>query len=337
MNSSHLRPIIPVFLGLGLLALVPLKADLNSDLAFTSFTNVDLNALAGGQILQARGGLINFQRGITAQALYVINAEPSQVQDKLLHWDPTRHSELKVWAQTDVPTHPTAADFSSLGKLPDNSSVNWLINATSKGDASLQFSKDETTLNNSIRSQGGDKKAVFVNFWSQLLAGRMAHFLSGNAASDTYVISGGDIQSISELKSLFNSFPKVYQEYQPLLSQTPVESSTKLTPAEVYYDSFDVQGGAVLGAGAVYRLNKGNAILCADIEYYVSSSLYVSVELEELWPVTINGKTQTLVWRSDLVSTANVAYLHGTERLASGMIMLQDVKQGINAFRAEFK
>jgi len=37
-----------------------------------------------------------------------------------------------------------------------------------------------------------------------------------------------------------------------------------------------------------------------------------------------------------MVSTVNVAYLHGTERLASGMLMLQDVKQAVDAFRSEF-
>jgi len=56
-----------------------------------------------------------------------------------------------------------------------------------------------------------------------------------------------------------------------------------------------------------------------------------------MWPVTVNGKTETLVWRDDLVSAPNIAYLHGTERLASGMIMLQETKQGVEAFRAEFK
>ena len=340
MNSTTLASIYRKslsFLGLALLAASPLRADLNSDIAFTAFSNVDINALAGGQILQARGGLVSFQRGITAQALYVLDATPEQVQEKLLHWNPASHPELKVWMQKELPAKPTAADFSGLASLPDNSSVNWLINATAKPDSSLQFDKNEMQLNDTLRSKGGDKKALFVNFWSQVLAGRASHFLSGNAASDTYVISGGDIQSISELKSLFHVYPKVYQEYEPLLSQTPVESSAKLAPAVVYYDSFDVQGGAVLGIGAVYRFNHGSAIQCADIEYYVSSSLYTSVELEQLWPVAINGKTETLVWRCDLVSTANVAYLHGTERLASGMIMLQDVKQGINAFRAEFK
>jgi hypothetical protein len=63
----------------------------------------------------------------------------------------------------------------------------------------------------------------------------------------------------------------------------------------------------------------------------------VSVELEQLSTVTVNGREATLVWRDDLVSTSNIAYLHGTERLASGMIMLQDVKDAIDAFRSELK
>jgi hypothetical protein len=77
-------------------------------------------------------------------------------------------------------------------------------------------------------------------------------------------------------------------------------------------------------------------VLVADIEYYLNSGIYVSIELEQLSPVTVNGQEATVVWRDDLVSTANVAYLHGTERLASGMIMLQDVKQAVDAFRSEF-
>jgi hypothetical protein len=77
-------------------------------------------------------------------------------------------------------------------------------------------------------------------------------------------------------------------------------------------------------------------VLVADIEYYLNSGIYVSIELEQLSRVTVNGQEATVVWRDDLVSTSNVAYLHGTERLASGMIMLQDVKQAVDAFRSEF-
>jgi len=340
MNSLNLILRASLFLILGLIAAAPLRADVNSDLAFTAFSNVDLNSLAGGKVLQARGGLVSFQRAITAQALYVLDATPNQVQDKLLHWNPASHPELKVWIQKDLPAKPTPADFSGLSSMPDNSSVNWLIDATSKLDPAnpaLQLDKSEAQLIGPMRSQGGDKKALFVNFWSQVLSDRVNHFITGKAASDSYSLSGGDINPLGEIKSLFQVYPKVHQEYAPLLSQIPVEGAPKLAPSSLYYDSFDVQGGAVLGAGAVYRFNQGDAIQCVDLEYYVCTGLYVSIELEQLWPVTINGKPETLVWRCDLVSTVNVAYLHGTERLASGMIMLQDVKQGIDAFRAEFK
>jgi len=336
--SSLLEKSILLLTGLALFGMVPLRADLNSDLAFTAFSNVDVNSLTDGKIMQARGGLLDFQRAITAQSLYVLNASPAQVQDKLLHWNPANHAELKVWFHKSIPAKSTVADFLDLKSLPDNSSVDYLLNATANLDPALQLSKSETQLIGPIRTaHPKDRKAILVDFWSQVLAGRSAHFLSGNAGADNYIVSGGDIQPLSEIKSLFQSNPKVYQQYKSLLSQTPVESSTQAVPADVYFECFDVEGGATLGTGVSYQAVNGSSIQLMDIEFYDSSSLYVSIELEQLWPVTVNGKNETLVWRNDLVSTANVAYLHGTERLASGMIMLQDVKQGINAFRAEFK
>src|SRR5277367_1007190 len=81
-------------LGFGILLGAPLRADLNSDLAFTAFSNVDVNAMASGTVLQARGGLLSFPRGITSQSLYIINALPVDVASKLVHWNPASHSEL---------------------------------------------------------------------------------------------------------------------------------------------------------------------------------------------------------------------------------------------------
>src|SRR5476651_924209 len=125
MNPPHpaslksLRACALLILGLGILVAAPLRADLNGDLAFTAFSNVDINALAGGTVLQARGGLLSFPRGITSQSLYIINALPADVQNKLIHWNPARHPELKVWLHKALPAQPTAADFSDLGTLPD--------------------------------------------------------------------------------------------------------------------------------------------------------------------------------------------------------------------------
>jgi len=335
-----------LILGLGLFAAAPLRADLNSDLAFTAFSNVDVNAMAGGTILQARGGLLSFPRGITSQSLYIIDAAPGDVQSKLIHWNPARHSELKVWLhKLALPAQPTAADFSELGSLPDNSSVQFQIDSTAKldpGNPSLQVSKEEAQLIATTAVQEKDPKALFVKAWSQILTGRISSFLSGHGASDVDVVSGGDIHPLSDVKSLLHADIKVYGQYQRLLNQTPLKAlagapAAKAVPADIYYECFDVEGSAAVGTGAVYQAANGTSIQSADIEYYVNSGIFAEIELEQLWPVTVNGKTETLVWRDDLVSAPNIAYLHGTERLASGMIMLQETKEGIEAFRAEFK
>jgi hypothetical protein len=365
-------PSIPARLSLPSLLLLALllpagavQADLNSDLAFSAFSNVDVNALAGGQVLQSRGGLIEFQRGITTQSLYVIRAAPAQVQAKLTSWDPATHGELKVWLHQSLPARPTVTDFGGLQTLPDNSSVNFLVDATEKLDPNspaLQVDANEAQLIASLRAQNPEPRALFANAWSQILLGRIDRFLSGRPATDLYLVSGGDIRPVDEIKSLLRSDVKVYQHFHPVLAGTPLYASTRSVPANLYYESFDVEGGAALGTGAIYQAAYGShsagnralpvdlsgmnpapapsaeaPIVSADIEYFVNDGIYVSVELEELIPVDLNGQAGTLVWRDDLVSTSNVAYLHGTERLASGMIMLQDVKQAIDAFRSEFR
>lgn len=342
LHKSLRRSVFPILV-LSLLA--PLRADLNNDLAFSAFSNVDLNNLAGGTVLQARGGLLSFQRGITSQSLYIIDAAPGEVQGKLIHWNPASHPELKVWVHKNLPAQPTAADFADLGNLPDNSSVQYLLNATAKLDPNnpaLQVSPTEAQLIATAAAQEKDPKALFAHCWSQILTGRINSFLSGHGDSDTYKTSGEDIRPIGDIRSLLHSDPKVYGQYQRLFNQTPVKAVTAVPsatslPPNLYYECFDVEGSGALGAGAIYQSMTGTSIQSADIEFYVNSGIYAEIELEQLWPVTVNGKTETLVWRDDLVSAPNIAYLHGTERLASVMIMLQETKQGIEAFRAEFK
>jgi len=105
----------------------------------------------------------------------------------------------------------------------------------------------------------------------------------------------------------------------------------------MYCDLFDVEGSAALGTGAIYQAAFANSIQSFDVEYFTNYGVYATVELEQMWPVTVGGRNETLVWREDLVSAPNVEYLHGTERMASSMIMLQETKQGVDAFRNEFK
>jgi hypothetical protein len=329
-----------------LAAAVPLRADLNADLAFTAFQNVDVNSLASGTVLQARGPLTTFPRGITSQSLLIIDAQPADVAAKLVHWNPAAHSDLKVWLhKSGLTQQPTPANFSDLGSLPDNSSVQFQIDSTAKyapGSTTLQVSKEEGQLITATAAQEKDPKALFVKAWSQILAARVTDFFAGRGGAAVDVAPGGDIHPVSDVKSLLHADLKVYGQYQRLLNTTPIKAlagstSTKTTPADIYCDIFDVEGSAAMGTGAIFQAPNGTALQSADIEFYTNYGVYCTIELEELWPITVNGKTQTLVWRDDLVSAPNIAYLHGVDRLGASMIMLQETKEGVVDFRSEFK
>lgn len=340
-----MKSYLPV-IALAAVALVsPLRADLNSDLAFTAFQNVDLNALAGGQVLQARGPIMAFPRGITSQSLFMIDAAPADVAKRLTTWNPATHSDLKVWLHKSLPARPALADFSDLGSLPDNSSVQFQYKALEAFDPakpSLQVSKEEAQLIAGAKAQGGDGKALFAKVWPPILLGRINAFLNGTAGASVDMADGGDVHPLSDVKNLLHADSKVYGQYQRLLNQTPVKAlatsnAPRIPPTNLYCDLFDVEGSAALGTGVIYQAASGNSIQSFDVEYYTNYGVYCTIELEQMWPVTVGGKNETLVWREDLVSAPNIAYLHGTERLASSMIMLQETKQGVQAFRDEFK
>jgi len=231
-----------LILGFGIFAVAPLRADLNSDLAFTAFHDVDVNAMAGGTVLQARGGLLSFPRGITSQSLFIIDAAPTDVASKLARWNPANHSDLKVWLHKSLSAQPTPADFAALGSLPDNSSVQFQIESTADFNPekpSLQVSKEEAKLIAATAAQEKDPKALFVKVWSQILAGRVTSFLNGYGGSDYDAASGGDIHPLSDVKSLLHSDIKIYGQYQRLLNQTPFKAlggagATKIAPTDLY-------------------------------------------------------------------------------------------------------
>lgn len=336
MNFHPLRFALALVLP-ALLAAAPVRGDAN--LAFTAFPNADLNALADGQVLQARGGLIEFERGVTAQSLYFVPAAPAAVEEKLATWNPASHHELGVWLHRPLPPNPTPQDFSGLNDLPDNKSVNNMVSATygyTPGSGSIQLNKSEAQTVAALHGQPQSKTQI-VSLWSQILAGRASEYLRGSPAGIHYLSDSSSIFPLAEARSLLRSDSKIYNQYHSLLSGTPIFNQHRTPPTHLYYECFDIQSMACFGTGAVYVSAISATIQRADIEYYVSSGIYTSVELEQLWPVTLKGKAGTLVWRADMVSTANVAYLHGTERLASSMLMTQDVKQAVDAFRSEFR
>ncbi|MEI9997944.1 MAG: hypothetical protein WDO13_01625 [Verrucomicrobiota bacterium] len=174
-----------------------------------------------------------------------------------------------------------------------------------------------------------EPRQIFAKAWGQDPRRPRDEFLAGRGGSLYDVGPEGDVHPLNDAKQLLHSDPRVYGQYQGLLNQTPAKALANtaaghINPSDLYCDVFDVQGYAAVGTGAIYQAAKGNSIQSADIEYFTNYGVYTTVELEGCGRVTVNGRTVTLVWREDLVSAPNVEYLHGTERLASSMIMLQE-------------
>ena len=95
-----------------------------------------------------------------------------------------------------------------------------------------------------------------------------------------------------------------------------------------------MDGKGVLALGATNNRGVANgAIQIADVLYYASSGFYAGVTLYQLWPVEVDGKASTLVWRGDLISSAELSGLTGVERLGSESAMIKDVAKTVRLFR----
>ena len=79
----------------------------------------------------------------------------------------------------------------------------------------------------------------------------------------------------------------------------------------------------------------GGTYQAADILYYASGGYYVALALYQMWPVTVEGKASTLVWRGDMISSASLASLHGVERLGSESAMVKDISKAVTLFRRD--
>src|SRR5213592_946377 len=98
---------------------------------FSVFNNINVAELAKGEPKVAHGqGLTG--HFISAQSCFVVAGVPARVSESLRQWNPARHSELKVLIHSDLPSSPSAANFSRLASAPDNAAVRSLVSATQK-------------------------------------------------------------------------------------------------------------------------------------------------------------------------------------------------------------
>lgn len=322
-----------------LLLLVPARfsaaADALTELrAFSVFDKVDLAELSKADAKTVHGPPMG-GRFLSVQSCYVVPGSPAHQLDALRQWNPASHRELKVFLHGDLPASPGPDNFAKLKNAPNNGSVNALVTATQKLSADLQISRDEakTFSGKPGASSGGAMPGGVAAFWSSLLAGRAKLFVSGGTPAQPPYDHAAGVRPNDELKALLKQQDKIRRQFADCLNATGIGRGPGSISPDLYWELLDVDDQGVLTLGAFY--NRSGSGQAADVLYYASGGYYVALTLYQTWPVTVEGKPSTLVWRGDMISSAALESLHGVERLASESSMVKDISRAVALFRRD--
>jgi hypothetical protein len=315
------------------------RADAVSDLAsFSIFGKIDLAQLAKSDVKTAHGPPMSNPRFLAVQSCYVVPGAPAQQIEALRRWNPTRHRELKVFLHSDLPSNPTAANFEQLKNAPGNSSVRSFVAATQKLGPELQISREEAKkFPAGAEGGGGAMPGPVAAFWADVLAARAKSFVSGGmAAQPPYDHAGPSVKASEEVNGLLREQGKIRNQFSGLLGATGIGRGAGSLKPESYWELLDVDDQGVVTLGASYnRGGEGGTYQTADVLYYASGGYYVALTLYQMWPVTVDGKASTLVWRGDMISAASLGTLHGVERLGSESVMMKNITKAVTLFRRD--
>jgi hypothetical protein len=313
-------------------------ADPVSELAsFSIFDKVDLAQLAKSDVKTAHGPPMKNSRFLAVQSCYVTPGAPAQQMEALRRWNPSKYRELKVFLHSDLPSSPSPANFDKLKNAPDNASVRSFVAATQKLGSDLQVSKEEVKRFSAAAGGGGAIPAAVAAFWTDVLTARTKAFVSGGmAAQPPYDHASPSVRASDEMNGLLREQEKIRRQFSGLLGATAIGRGAGSLPAELYWELLDVDDQGVVTLGASYsRGGAGGSYQAADILYYASGGYYVALTLYQLWPVTVEGKPATLVWRGDMISSASLGSLRGVERLGSESVMMKNITKAVSAFRRD--
>jgi hypothetical protein len=320
------------------LGLTTARADAVSDLAsFSIFDKVDLAQLAKSDVKTAHGPPMSNPRFLAVQSCYVaLGSSPAQQIEALRRWDATRHRELKVYLHSDLPSNPTPANFEKLKDAPGNASVRSFVAATQKLGPSLQISKEEAKKF-SAGGGGGAMPLPVAAFWTDILTARTKSFVSsGMSGQPPYDHAGPSVRASDEINGLLREQGKIRNQFSSFLGATGIGRGAGSLKPELYWELLDVDDQGEVTLGASYsRGGAGGTYQAADALYYASGGYYVALTLYQMWPVTVEGKPSTLVWRGDMISAASLSSLHGVERLASESVTMKNITKAVTLFRRD--
>ncbi len=308
--------------------------------AFSSFKTVNLDKLASGSVQAARGPAIGFPRGLAVESCYVVRKPLAKTAEFHQQWNPARHFDLKVWLHTDLTPRATVAEFQKLRSAPANGAVRKFVAATLKlgaGPGEFQMSKTEAkAFESAPGADAGTMPAKVADFWSGVLSQRAQAFVNGGLSRQPPYENGSEtIRVADDISRLLKEAGKMRGQFSALLDATPLGGGKGSLAPSLYWELVGVEDDAALNLGASYSKAGANTWQGIEVQYYATVGYCAFVTLTQMWPVTIGGQEMTLVWQGDLISSNELASLHGVERMGSSTAMMRETQKFIERFVAD--
>ncbi len=289
---------------------------------WTSFDNLNLRELATGKIVTSNNSSMTLARGMSCQAVFVVNAPLETTHATLLHFNSVKHPELEVF-QHHVFHDERDASFDKLVLNPKDKATSGLIR--SMGDPSaIQLSKTEAPL--MPRTKTAEAAQPFL---TGIMSARWTKF---SKAGDFGSVGTHDAGS--EIRSLLAEESKVTKHFGPLLAPLAAKAAPG-TPKFSYWDLSVADKKAAIQLGAVYGAEFPDKRQVLDVTWFSSHAYLVSMTIYEMHPVILDGKSLTLVWQGNLVSTTGIEGGLGLKRKIGSKLMVADVEKWIRIFRSD--
>jgi len=311
--------------------------------SFSSFPEVTMASLAGGDIQTQRGPLMKFRRGMVGESCYLVKVTPDKVANGIQTFDPSG-TDSSVVFHNKIHNPIQDEDLAKLNLDSPRYGVKRFVSKTlaiTPQQNDFFISKAEAArIQKLVKTAGGSAKPAEVarRAWTEVLKARALEFDNGGLSKlSVYETGNVTVDPVADIKSLLGELPRIANEFQSLLAETGLEGAgtfKKETAGHLYTEviNYDIQATLELGAIFTRKFPDGR-IQILDCIYFSSGIFYVSVNLYELWPVELDGQPATLVWRGDLLSTPTLEVTRGVERIAYGKVMMVEIRQSIESFR----
>ncbi len=298
--------------------------------AFSSFELEAIQKIKPGEILTAKGRLMDFQRGISSETCFLVAHSLEKVAERITFWDQTPYADLGIFIQGKLASEGEP-DFSKLSFIPSLRPVAKFIDKmkdTRANESALHLSTSEATQ--IVAKQGSLDASTMNQLWSSILARRFSSYQSGGLkALAAFDACKSAVHVGEEVDAILAEQPGVAKKFKALFEKiktTPYDGSH-------YWQLQSVDGTAVLVLGTVYKNELSNGgVQLIDLQWYVTSGYYAAFTCYELHPLEMGRTAATLIWRGDYTSISMKQMRKGVERMFSVNVMIQEVKKSIRFF-----